>query len=144
MLRQSDRLPGLRTNFASGLSLIFINQGFLDYPRPSSDPVIPAFSEHKKNNWTYFYNARYYDSILGCVDTTEFKIPYQSDQWLNYGDLHAHAASLKNAQERGTALLLEKALMFSDTGQSIFFRQEDGLLARKLVKGHLSMALAEE
>ena len=147
MLRESERLPGLRTNFAfnTGLSLIFINQGFLNYPRPSSDPVFPALSEYKKDNWTYFYNAWYYNSILGCVDTREFKIPSQSDQWLNYGDdFHAHAASLKNAQERGTALLLEKALLYSATGQSIFFRQEDGLLARKLVKGRLSMALAEE
>ena len=144
MLANSDRLPGLRTDFRSGLSLTFIDQGFIDYARPSLDPVSPAFREHEWDNRTCYYNSRSYNSILGCVDTTEFRIPCQSDQWYNYSDLHPYALSLRNTQKRGTALLLERALQISYTGESIFFRQDDGLLARKLVRGRTSTSLAED
>ena len=144
MLANPDRLPGLRTDFRSGLAMIFINQGLIYYPRPSLDPVFPTFRELEWEGRTWYYNPRYYSSILGCVDTIEFKIPYQSDLWYNYSDLQSYALSFKNTQERGTALLLERALMISYTGGSIFFRREDGLLARKLVIGHVSSSLAEE
>lgn len=84
----------------SKLSFSFVNPGKLEYPEPSYEPIFPASVPKSYGNSTFYYTPHRSSIILGYVDTAEFQLPDEPDQWLDMSGLPQRAVYLKG-QERG-------------------------------------------
>lgn len=146
-------IPPLQPRYDSSVSIIFVNSQGILYSEPSDDPIFPV---SKPFDFGFDIGIKYSkasqaDTVLGCVDSTKWRIRDISDTWYERSGRDQNGKYFNpdwlekvSSQSRGGMRLLLKSLVFSRTGMNIQSRKGTGLAASKLLQSGYSYKIAKE